>query len=1115
MKKSLLLKIVSVVFAVVAFVGLANAQVTTSSMTGIIKDSKETLPGASIKATHTPTGSVYTSITNNVGRFSIGNMRVGGPYLVEVSFVGFKTQKIENIYLKLGESFNLEVTLDDNSSLLSEVVVMGKNDPIMNSKKSGASTTVSRAQIESLPSITRSVNDLTRLTPQANGTSIGGGSYRANNFTVDGANFNNQFGIGQNIPAGGSPISIDALEEISVNVTPFDVRQSGFTGASINAVTRSGKNTFFGNALYTFRSEKQQGVRVGDNVISNIQQLDEKQYGFSLGGPIIKNKLFFFVNMEKRKTVEPGPTKIASANGVENGTLNIARPSVAFMDEVRQTLSSRYGYETGPYQGYSNESNNDKIFARLDWNISDKHKFNVRYSQVESKTPVSLSTSTSGSGFTANDNRQSIYAMSFQNSNYFQEANLYAGTAELNSNLGKFNNSLRFSFAHQNDPRSSGGGEFPLVDILDKGLASPRTGPNSTLVSFGYEPFTFGNLRDVMTYTVNDDLTFTSGKHNFTLGAQAELSRTKNGFQRFGTGYYVFNSWNDFLNNAKPANFALTYPLTEDGSQAFPSFKFFQLSAYGQDDISVSDKLKVTLGLRLELPTYPDVTEVKTHPLVAAATFNGGAKINTGELPQSRLMFSPRVGFNYDILGDRSLQLRGGSGIFTGRIPFVWLVAQSGDAGMLQFTQSITNQNDPNMPNFNPNYKELYPSQLPAAGTSIPGNISAMAPDLKFPQQWKSSLGLDAKLPFGFIGTVELIYGKDFNAVVARNLNLVDPQNLNVAGYPDNRFIYPATNTTVGHPDRNIPFRYINRLNNGQIDARGTGTLDATVMDNAKGGDYFSSSFQLVKPFSKNWEMTAAYTYSYAKNFGDQSGDQIINLWGLPYQSGGNSNNPELSYTSNIVPHSVVASVSHKAEWIKGLKTGMTLFYQGSSQGRYSYFYSNDFNRDNQNNDLMYVPKDASEITFVSNTVGTTTFTPAQQSEAFFKLIENDKYLKSRQGKYTERNGAISPWRNQLDFRFSQEIYAGKVAGNRNSLSLYFDVFNVGNLINSKWGNYTINNNSPLAVANSAALTPGGATRPTFRLNTINNQLISESNRVNTSISSTYYMQFGLRYNFN
>jgi hypothetical protein len=1079
----------------------SSAQVTTSSIVGTIKDSKETLPGAGIKAIHKPTGSVYTATTNAAGRFNMGNMRIGGPYIIEISYVGMKTHKLDDVYLKLGESFNLDVKLGDNSTTLNEVVVKGKNDPIMNSKKSGASTVISRARLEELPSITRSVNDITRLTPQANGTSIGGGSSRSNNFTVDGANFNNQFGIGQNIPANGSPISIDALEEISVNVTPFDVRQTGFTGASVNAVTRSGKNTFFGNALYTFRSEQQQGVRVGNSVITNIQDLDEKQYGLSLGGPIVKNKLFFFVNLESKKTTQPGPTKVASTNGVENSTLNIARPSVAFMDGVSSYLKNTYGYETGIYQGYSNQSNNDKIFARLDWNINAQHKLNIRYSQVESKSPNMASTSTSNSGFSATDNRQSIYAMHFKNSNYFQEANLYSGTVELNSNFGRFNNSLRASYAHQNDPRSSESTPFPLVDILDNGVRNSA----STLTTFGYEPFTFGNLRDVMTYTVNDDLTWAWKKHNLTLGAQAEWSKTKNGFQRYGTGYFVFDSWNDFITNKKPRNFAITYPLTADGSQAFPSFRFFQLSAYAQDEFSVNDKLKLTFGLRMELPKYPGTSEVKTHPLVAAASFANGETINTGLLPKSRLMLSPRVGFNYDLLGDRSVQLRGGTGIFTGRIPFVWIVAQSGDAGMLQYLKSVSGKTNPDMPSFTPNYHSLYPTTLATPGASIPSSISAMSPNLKFPQQWKTSLGVDAKLPLGFVGTIELIYGKDINAVYARNANMVDPTALNVAGYNDNRLIYPAGVN-----------RYINKLKtdvnkNDLIDPTGTKNFDAIVMDNAKGGDYFSSSFQLNKPFSKNWEMSIAYTYSYAKNYGDQSGDQIVNLWSLPYQSGGNSNKPEMSFTSNVIPHSVVGSLTHKAEWIKGLKTSMTLFYQGGSQGRFSYYYSNDFNRDNQNNDLMYVPRDPSEITFVANGA----FTPQQQSDAFFKIVNNDSYLTSRKGRYAERNGAISSWRNQFDFRFSQDIYAGKIGETKNSLQLFFDIFNVGNLLNAKWGTYTSPVGNLLQVTNASALTPGGTTKPTFRLNTLNGALISSNSMINASITSTYYMQFGLKYAFN
>ncbi|RZL12508.1 MAG: TonB-dependent receptor, partial [Pedobacter sp.] len=680
MKKSLLLRLVLVIVAFVGITFSVNAQVTTSSMTGTIKDDKGTLPGASIKATHTPTGTVYTVSTNNDGRFTIGGMRVGGPYTVEISFVGYKAEKQTEIYLKLGEPYLLNVTLLDNSSTLSEVKVVGQsNNTIMNSSRNGTSTVISKAQIQNLPTITRSVNDLTRLTPQANGTSIGGGNYRSNNFTVDGANFNNQFGIGQNIPANGSPISIDALEQISINVTPFDVRQTGFTGGSVTAVTRSGTNTFSGNAFYTMRGDDQQGKRIGESYrIPTLQKLDEKNYGFSLGGPIIKDKLFFFVNYEKKHTIQPGTTKIAATPNQPFGSIStVAKPTADFLNTVSSYLNAKYGYQTGPYQGYSNISDNEKMFARLDWNISKNHRFSVRYNQVESQSPSSLSTSTTGSGITfgATANRASVNALSFFNSNYYQAANLYSGVAELTSSFGsKVTNVARATYSHQNDPRKSDSSPFPLVDILDGG---------NVATTFGYEPFTYGNLRDVKGYTYSDDLSIALGKHNITLGLQAEFSTTKNGFQRFGTGYYVFNSWADFVNNAKPSNYAVTYPLTADGSQAYPSFKFNQYSAYLQDEFTVNDRLKLTAGLRVEQASYPDVTEVRTHPLVAGLNF-AGQKVDTGVLPENRISYSPRFGFNWNVFGDRSFQVRGGTGIFTGRIPFVWIVSQSGDAGLLQ-----------------------------------------------------------------------------------------------------------------------------------------------------------------------------------------------------------------------------------------------------------------------------------------------------------------------------------------------------------------------------------------------------------------------------------------------
>ncbi|MCX3263168.1 carboxypeptidase regulatory-like domain-containing protein [Pedobacter agri] len=1120
MNKSLLLRLVLVIVAVVGITFGASAQVTTSSMTGTIKDASGALPGASVKATHTPTGSVYTVSTNADGRFTIGGMRVGGPYTVEVSFVGYKPAKLSDISLKLGEPYLLNLVLVDNSSTLDEVKVVGQGtNSILNSSRNGTSTVIGKQQIQSQPTISRSVNDLTRLTPQANGTSIGGGNYRSNNFTVDGANFNNQFGIGQNIPAGGSPISIDALEQISINVTPFDVRQTGFTGGSVTAVTRSGTNTFSGNAFYTMRGEEQQGKRIGDFRIGTLQKLDEKNYGFSLGGPIVKDKLFFFVNYEKKHTISPGTTKIASTPQLPFSSSSpsfVARPTADFLNTVSSYLQNTYGYQTGPYQGYSNISDNEKMFARLDWNISKSHRFSVRYNQVESQSPSNLSTSTTGSGITFGSaaNRASTNALSFFNSNYYQAANLYSGVAELTSNFGsKVTNVARATYSHQNDPRTSDSSPFPLVDILDAG---------SVITTFGYEPFTYGNLRDVKGYTYSDDLSLALGKHNITLGLQAEFSTTKNGFQRFGTGYYVFNSWNDFVTRQKPANYAVTYPLTPDGSQAYPSFKFNQYSAYIQDEFTVSDRLKLTAGLRVEQATYPDVTEIRTHPLVAGLTFADGQKVNTGALPENRISYSPRFGFNWNVFGDRSFQVRGGTGIFTGRIPFVWIVSQSGDAGLLQYTQTYSGQ--ANTPFFNPNIAPNLLSAAPAAGSSIPSSISVMAENLKFPQTWKSSLAFDIKLPWGIVGTLEGIYGKDLNVAVARNINLVNPTNLSISGYGDTRPVFPAggalPTTSAGAFGRQV----VSLTSAGAVASTAAATsssgFNVIQMTNAKGGYNWLATAQLTKQFNNGLSAMIAYTRSDQRNYGDGGGDQLLNLWSIPATSS-NPNTPTLSYSSNLNPDRFIANISYRKEYFGNLATSFSLFYEGSQQGRFSYTYSTDFNRDGQSgNDLIYIPNpgELTAASFVAIPAGTNGYSRAysaqEQLDIFETYIGQDKYLSSHRGQFAERNAATSPWRNQFDFRLTQEVFKnfGKT---KNSFQFTVDIFNVGNLLNRKWGNVNFVNNSNILVPQNVAALGNTTTKPTFRVNANAGDITRNTFGTSQTISSTYYMQFGVRYNFN
>ncbi|HEY0899352.1 MAG TPA: TonB-dependent receptor, partial [Sphingobacteriaceae bacterium] len=457
--------------------------------------------------------------------------------------------------------------------------------------------------------------------------------------------------------------------------------------------------------------------------------------------------------------------------------------------------------------------------------------------------------------------------------------------------------------------------------------------------------------------------------------------------------------------------------------------------------------------------------------------------------------------FNYDVKGDRSIQLRGGSGIFTSKVPFVWIVAQSGDAGLIQFTQTYSGSQVPGP--FSPDTRAYLPATPPAAGTSIPSGISAIDPGFKFPQTWKSSLAVDTKLPFGFVGTLEGIYNKDLNIAKGYHVNLVEPTALNVSGYPDNRPMYPASNGA----------KFINKLSNGQVTPTATGAFNPVVLDNAKEGHSWFVTAKLDKTFKGGLAASLAYTASGQKALYDGNGDQLFNTWSLT-QTSNTGNNPGLSYTSFNAPHRVVANLSYRKEFLKSLATNVSLFYEGSSQGRFSYTYSSDFNRDGQTNDLIYIPRDGSEVDFTPLTVGGVTYDDAAQDVLLMNYIEQDDYLKSRKGQFAERNGAKMPWRNQFDIRISQEVFKN-ISKTKNTLQFTLDILNFGNLLNNEWGNVNFVNNSAILVpTNTSALTPGGATRPTFRMNTFNNKPVERTFGTAETISSTYYMQLGLRYNF-
>jgi hypothetical protein len=1083
------------------FSTITFAQVTTSSMSGRVTDGADALIGASIKATHQPSGTVYGAVTNVDGLFAIHGMRIGGPYHVEITYLGYSDFILDNINIQLGETYSLNAQLTEEAKILGEIVVVGTESGNMRSDRAGAVTTINTATITNLPSVTRTLEDITRITPQANGSAIGGGTYRQNNITIDGASFNNKFGIGKSMPANGSPISLDAIEQVSVSITPYDVRQSGFLGSSINAVTRSGDNEFRGSAYTYMNNENYKGNKVEDATFDRSES-SYNLYGFRLGGPIVKNKLFFFVNFETEKSVVPGPTRVAStpAHPYTDGKDNVARPTAADLDAISAYLKGTYGYETGPYQGYSYESPGMKILARIDWNINQNHRLNVRYNTTKKKDPYSASTSISGispAPYSSSNNRTLMHAQMFQNSGYFQEQNVSSVVAELNSSIGNSSNIFRVTYTDQDEPRSTTGKLFPFVDILKDGL--PYT-------SFGTELFSYGNLRKVQTVTVSDDISWTWNIHNLTAGFQYEHDITKNGFQRFGTGYYSFNyvaGSNGVIDLAQtlaaPATtFALTHPNNTALTQEFPTFKFNQFTLFFQDEVNITEKIKMLAGLRLDMPSYPELNT--TNANVAALTF-GYRKFDTGRLPNATPLFSPRLGLNYDILGNRALVLRGGLGIFTGTIPFVWIVAQAGDAGVLQTTYTKGT-----IPAFTTDTKsminEIYGGSFNPSDPAIPSSISVMDRNLKLPQNFKSSLALDAKLPGGILGSVEGIYSRDINSVVVENANL-QMRGFTIDGYADQRTIL----SSVGGAISNGPYTWQSK---------------PSVMLLKNGGEtsYWSVTAKLEKTFDCGLSFMGAYTHSYGKSSRDAIGDQLGSAWyNDPVISG--SNDYTVGYSGYIIPDRIIASASYRKEYAKHFASTFSVFYNGASQGRFSYIYSNNFTNDGGGSALMYIPKDNSEITFADYTYkdasgATVNYSAADQSKDFWNYVNQDDYLSKHKGEYALRNGALYPWVNTFDFKFMQDFFV-TVGGKRNTIQVGIDIMNVGNLINSKWGiQRYYNKNNFLTVANLGDVVAAeGSVKPTFNFLKNGTETLSDTFRANISYTSTYFMQLSLRYIFN
>lgn len=1078
------------------------AQVTTSGINGIVTANNEEVIGATVTAKHIPSGTIYRAVTNINGRYALAGLRAGGPYEVEVSYIGYQPKKFTDMNLVLGQNSVLDVWLEEDTQMLGEVQVFstgGKNN--MRTDRSGAVTSVSSDEMAMVPTVSRSLNDILKLTPQGGNTvggfAVGGGNYRQSYVTVDGAAFNNAFGIGSNLPASGSPISLDALDQITVSVSPFDVRQSGFTGGAINATTKSGTNDFKGSAYFYNTNVHLQGNKVKDFDELPRERAHTTTYGASLGGPIIKDKLFFFVNGEYEANVSAGPTRYArNSTGDAWGSETVFnRPTVAQMDEMSSFLQSKYGYNPGRYQGFSLETPAYRLLARLDWNINENNRVNFRFSTTHSKDSNSPSASTSplttSTIYPGGSGRGTYYALPFESARYYQEQNFTSFAGEWNSKWGAVNNTLRMTYSYQDEPRSVEGGTFPTVDILEDG---------NVLTTFGPDPFTAGNLRQVKTFVATDEATWTLGIHNLLAGLQFETNNAVNGFMQGGNGYYVFPSWSAFANGEKPSAYGITTSRALDGSQFQAKMKYNQFSFYLQDQINFSDRFRLTAGLRFEVPVYPSLKDNFNEPF-SKLEFALGKKYSTDQLPGSSLTVSPRIGFNWDVLGNQKVVLRGGTGYFVGRLPFVWLVSAVGNSncGQLQYFYNKVDDATAGQPSFEPTVaKQLSQLNITSDGITAPQSPTIIDKDLKMNAVWKTSLAVDVKLPYDINFSLEGIYSREFNPAIITNENYIYNKELTIAPH-DTRRMYQAISD---HP-RNNAYLITNAGNKAY---------------------YYSITASLAKKFDFGLDLSASYTYSKAKSYSEGQGDQVTSAYNNRRFSVNGMNDMEMGYGTYVAPHRLLLSASYRKEYAKNFASSVGLVYEGMNMAyfksgsyvnngtRYSYTMTSSIAGDGGSSSLIYIPASREELNqweFVTNgQVDGQDYTADMQRDDFWAYINQDDYLKEHKGQYAERGGAVAPWHHQLDFKFNQDFFI-KVGKYRNTLQLGVDINNVLNLLNSKWGVYKYATRTDLlktTIKDDKATYQyqlDGANRHTSTYTAYNSML------------STYSIQFSIRYIFN
>jgi hypothetical protein len=1007
MKKQLLtlLLMLSSIFAI--------GQVTTSNIKGLILDeSDQPLPGANIVAVHTPTGTKYGAATNFDGRFNLLNLRVGGPYTLTISYVGYTEQVMDNVYLTLGKTENIDTKMVPDNQQLDTVVITGSGGTgTFGSDRTGAETNVGRRELTRLPTISRSQADFTRLEPTASNGSFGGRNDQFNNFSLDGAIFNNPFGLDAPTPGGqtdAQPISLDAIDQISVSTAPYDVTQSGFTGASVNAVTKSGTNDFHGTVYSFYRDESFTGGKIkGESIVK--PKLEQTQYGASFGGPIIKNKLFFFANFEKDDRTDLGTNGWEPNTG--SGAVNESRVLRSDLIAVRDALLA-VGYDPGAYEGFTHASESTKGIFKIDWNINDNNRLAIIYNFLNaSKEKPAHPTAIGFRGPNAS-------TLQFQNSGYEINNELRSIQVELNSTLSdNASNKFQMGYTHFNDFRNPFSTPAPSINIYKDG---------SPYIIAGHEPFSVHNRLDQKVFQFSDNMNFFKGDHTYTIGFAFEKFSFDNSFNLTSYGFDLFGGVDISAFDANNYDFAGPQATFEannakpDGQGwALAETNVGQMSVYAQDEWNVTDKFKLTYGLRLDKPLFFDSAEkaqdvIDRGFVIANQPYQNP---NTGEtvlidntqMPTNKWLFSPRVGFNYDVNGDDTFQIRGGSGTFTGRFPFVWLGNQIATPDVF-FLQAVD-------------------------------------PSYQFPQVWRTNLGVDKKLENGLILTGDVSYSKDINGPHVQHWGLTPPSG--TLNGVDNRPVYTSSDQLNGFGLGAGPF----------------------VFTNSNKGRIWNVALKAQKTFDNGLYTMLAYSYLNAKDVNSIEAEITSDAFaGNPVV--GNVNNDVLSYSKYGDTHRFIGVASKK--WDYGNEkwsTTLSTFFEYAQGGRFNYTYGGDINGDGSGvNDLIYVP--------TSGEIGQMNFSGAGQGAALEAYIAQDDYLSGRRGQYAERYGAIAPWRGKWDMKFLQD-YNFKVNDSKtNTIQFSIDVLNIGNLLSSDWGLIQQPNNiQPIGVS------VDGSGNPTYTFN--------------------------------